>query len=211
MVIPTSNDVCRLEPFAPALRKRYSAFKQQVAAIEKHEGGLARFAEGYKSMGLQVDSSGGVRYREWAPNATEARLIGEFSGSIALITQLNEAYYLWLSADDWSHTANPMKKSAFGIWECYVPPAPSGVCAIPHDSMIKISMTLPSGLSVDRIPTWLHRVTQDLNISPIYEGRFWNPPKEKQYQFKNGHSQSHVDGLKIYEAHGTSMHCSANP
>lgn len=30
-------------------------------------------------MGLQVDDQGGVRYREWAPGATEARLIGEFS------------------------------------------------------------------------------------------------------------------------------------
>jgi hypothetical protein len=30
-------------------------------------------------MGLQVDDQGGVKYREWAPGATEARLIGEFS------------------------------------------------------------------------------------------------------------------------------------
>ena len=68
--------------------------------------------------------------------------------------------------------------------------------------MIKVSMTLPSGLSIDRIPTWLARVTQDLNVSPIYEGRFWNPPKEQTYQFKQGHSTRAVDGLKIYEAHG---------
>lgn len=32
-------------------------------------------------MGLQVDAQGGVKYREWAPEATEARLIGEFSMS----------------------------------------------------------------------------------------------------------------------------------
>jgi 1,4-alpha-glucan branching enzyme len=32
-------------------------------------------------MGLQVDAQGGVKYREWAPEATEARLIGEFSKS----------------------------------------------------------------------------------------------------------------------------------
>lgn len=30
-------------------------------------------------MGLQVDADGGVTYREWAPGAVEARLIGEFS------------------------------------------------------------------------------------------------------------------------------------
>ena len=54
-----------------------------MANIEQHEGGLAHFAEGYKTMGLQVDDQGGVRYREWAPGATEARLIGEFSELLA--------------------------------------------------------------------------------------------------------------------------------
>ncbi|WVR06915.1 hypothetical protein IAU60_003951 [Kwoniella sp. DSM 27419] len=169
-----------LEPFSPALRKRYSAYKKQLDAIEQYEGGLAKFSEGYKTMGLQVDDKGGVRYREWAPNATEARLIGEFN--------------------DWSHTANPMTKSSYGVWECYVPPKSPGVCAIPHDSMIKISMTLPSGGSIDRIPAWITRVTQDLSISPIYEGRFWNPPET--YKFKHGYSTRPADGLKIYEAHG---------
>ena len=69
----------RLEPFAPAIRKRFAAYKKQLDSIEQHEGGLAAFSEGYKSMGFQVDSKGGVRYREWAPNATAARLIGDFS------------------------------------------------------------------------------------------------------------------------------------
>ena len=98
-----------------------------------------------------------------------------------------------------------MTKSEFGVWECYVPPKSPGVCAIPHDSMVKISMTLPSGETIDRIPAWITRVTQDLNISPIYDGRFWNPPPAETYTFKHGHSTNSVDGLKIYEAHGESL------
>ena len=70
--------------------------------------------------------------------------------------------------------------------------------------MLKISMTQPSGATIDRLPAWIQRVTQDLDISPIYDARFWNPPKEETYQFKNGHSTGSVDGLKIYEAHGMS-------
>ncbi|EIW70451.1 hypothetical protein TREMEDRAFT_71305 [Tremella mesenterica DSM 1558] len=170
-----------LEPFAPALRERYSLFKKQLDSINKYEGGLAKFAEGYKVMGFQVDSFGGVRYREWAPGATEARLIGEFN--------------------NWSHTANPMTKSPFGVWECYVPPTAPGVCPIPHDSMVKISMTMPSGVSIDRIPTWITRVTQNIKVSPIYDGRFWNPPKKQVHQFKHGHATQGIEGLKIYEAH----------
>ncbi|WWC62127.1 1,4-alpha-glucan-branching enzyme [Kwoniella dejecticola CBS 10117] len=49
-----------LEPFSPALRKRYAAYKKQLDQIETHEGGLAHFSEGYKSMGLQVDENGGI-------------------------------------------------------------------------------------------------------------------------------------------------------
>jgi 1,4-alpha-glucan branching enzyme len=74
-----------LEPFSDGLRKRFSAFQKQLTNIEQHEGGLAHFAEGYKTMGLQVDDKGGVKYREWAPGATEARLIGEFSEIIHLV------------------------------------------------------------------------------------------------------------------------------
>lgn len=95
-----------------------------------------------------------------------------------------------------------MTKSPYGVWECYVPPKSPGVSAIPHDSMIKISMTLPSGESIDRLPTWITRVTQDLNVSPVYDARFWNPPET--YKFKHGHSTNSIEGLKIYEAHGKS-------
>lgn len=95
-----------------------------------------------------------------------------------------------------------MTKNTFGVWECYVPPASPGVCAIPHDSMVKISMTIPSGDKIDRIPTWITRVTQDLNISPIYDGRFWNPPQDQKYRFKHPRPDVPPEGLKIYEAHG---------
>lgn len=72
----------RLEPYAPAIETRYALFKKQLAAIDQYEGGLAKFSESYKTMGFQVDGKGGVTYKEWAPNATAARLIGDFSKSL---------------------------------------------------------------------------------------------------------------------------------
>lgn len=194
----------RLEPYSGAIKQRFSLFKKQLESINQNEGGIAKFAEGYKTMGLQVDDKGGVTYREWAPNATAARLIGEFSKWPFPFRVSDLESWQLRHSDGWSHDANPMTKNPYGVWECYVPPKSPGVCAIPHDSMIKISMTMPSGQSIDRLPTWIQRVTQDLNISPIYDARFWNPPKEQVYKFKNGHSTNSVDGLKIYEAHGTS-------
>ncbi len=67
-------------------------------------------------------------------------------------------------------------------------------------------MTKPDGTIVDRLPPWINRVTQDLNISPVYDARFWNPPAEKKYEFKfprpNVKGVKESGGLKIYEAHG---------
>jgi 1,4-alpha-glucan branching enzyme len=109
-----------------------------------------------------------------------------------------------------------MHKDNWGVWKITVPPTPQGACAIPHDSKLKvrlayfftetfihnvqISMILPSGEHVERLPAWIKRVTQDLAVSPVYEARFWNPPESQRYQFKHKRP-SQSGGTKIYEAH----------
>lgn len=35
--------------------------------------------QGYETFGLSVQSNGDIIYREWAPNAVEASLVGDFS------------------------------------------------------------------------------------------------------------------------------------
>lgn len=61
-------------------------------------------------------------------------------------------------------------------------------------------MILPSGTCIERLPAWIKRVTQDLTVSPVYEGRFWNPPTSEKYVFK--HRQlSKPTNIRIYEAH----------
>lgn len=53
---------------------------------------------------------------------------------------------------------------------------------------------------IERIPAWIKRVTQNLAVSPTYEARFWNPPKDQAYKFKNKRPpQPH--SVRIYEAH----------
>lgn len=93
MVGPLRRDsvqllIFRLKPFSGAIEKRYAAYEKQLAIIDEHEGGLAHFSEGYKTMGLHVDAQGGVKYREWAPDATAARLIGDFSESFCLVVDV---------------------------------------------------------------------------------------------------------------------------
>lgn len=37
------------------------------------------YKQGYERFGLTVNERGDITYREWAPNAVEAHLIGDFS------------------------------------------------------------------------------------------------------------------------------------
>ena len=61
-------------------------------------------------------------------------------------------------------------------------------------------MTIPSGERIERLPAWIKRVTQDLSVSPVYDARFWNPPSDEKYIFKNK-APPRPASAKIYEAH----------
>lgn len=61
-------------------------------------------------------------------------------------------------------------------------------------------MKIPqSNNRIDRIPAWITRVTQDLNVSPVYDAVFWNPPQK--YVFKNARPKKPTS-IRVYEAHG---------
>jgi len=68
-----------LEPFLPAITRRHERFQEWKNAINDHEGGYDKFSRGYDQMGFTVRENGEFVYREWAPGAKEANLIGEFS------------------------------------------------------------------------------------------------------------------------------------
>ena len=68
-----------LKPHIPAIIQRYNSYKRWKDLIELHEGGYDKFTKSYENFGLNVGPNNEVYYREWAPNAQEAYLIGEFS------------------------------------------------------------------------------------------------------------------------------------
>ncbi|KAN0062659.1 alpha-1,4-glucan branching enzyme [Thecaphora frezii] len=170
-----------LEPFAPALRERYAVYRDWADKINHTEGGLETFAQSYRTMGFQVDpDTQAVNYTEWAPGVVEASLIGDFN--------------------NWNRDSHKLARDTFGKWSITIPPTTDGRCAIPHDSKLKISMITPSGERIERLPTWIKRVTQDLKVSPVYDARFWNPPESERYRFKHPKPPK-PSNLKIYEAH----------
>ena len=68
-----------LEPFKDALRSRYSHAQKWIKTIDDTEGGLDNFSKGNDKFGFVVHENGDITYREWAPNALRAYLIGDFS------------------------------------------------------------------------------------------------------------------------------------
>lgn len=68
-----------LQANAGQIVHRHDLFRKWKDSLEEHEGGFAEFTQGYKKFGFIVKPDNSVVYREWAPNAKEAVLIGEFS------------------------------------------------------------------------------------------------------------------------------------
>lgn len=168
-----------LEPFSEALRRRFSKTQDWIKTINDTEGGLEKFSRGAEKFGFNVDANNNIVYREWAPNATAAFLIGDFN--------------------NWDRNAHPMTKNDFGVFEIKIP-ARDGQPAIPHLSKVKISLNLPNGEHVDRLPAWIKYVTQDLSVSPAYDAHFWNPPSSETYKFKNARPKKPAS-VRVYEAH----------
>ncbi|KAK3315192.1 glycoside hydrolase family 13 protein [Apodospora peruviana] len=168
-----------LSPFQDSLKRRYSKAQDWIKTINETEGGLEKFSKGADIFGLHMKDDKSIVYREWAPNAVQASLIGDFN--------------------DWKRESHPMKKGEFGVFAITIPPV-DGQAAIPHNSKIKVSLQLPSGEWVDRIPAWIKYVTQDLSVSPAYDARFWNPPPTEKYVFKHPRPRK-PESIRVYEAH----------
>ncbi|KAL7928701.1 hypothetical protein V8C35DRAFT_325739 [Trichoderma chlorosporum] len=105
-----------LAPFGGVLQRRYYKAQEWIKAINENEGGFDKFSKGTDIFGFNVDEKNNIIYREWAPNAEQAYLVGDFNG--------------------WNYTSHPMQKNAFGVFEIIVPPKGSEK-AIPHNSKLK--------------------------------------------------------------------------
>lgn len=156
---------------------RYGQYKRLREAIDKNEGGLEVFSRGYEKFGF-IRSDTGITYREWAPGAKSAALIGDFN--------------------NWNPNADVMTRNEFGVWEIFLPNNADGSPPIPHGSRVKIHMDTPSGIK-DSIPAWIKFSVQAPAEIP-YNGIYYDPPEEERYVFKHPQPKR-PKSLRIYEAH----------
>lgn len=161
------------------LRYRMKEFVKRKSDIEKVEGSLANFAKGYEKYGFTREEDC-IVYREWAPAAAAAQLIGDFN--------------------NWNGSKHTMKRDEFGVWSIRLADE-GGVSVIPHGSRVKFRMQKGDGTWVDRIPAWIKFAVVDPNVfAAYYDGVYWNPPASERYEFKHPRVAKPATPL-IYEAH----------
>ena len=162
-----------LTPYTGAIEGRHDHALWRESQLTGGKMSLKDFASGYLYYGLQRTESGWV-FREWAPNATEIFLIGDFSG-----WEEQERFRLKRINDA-------------GDWELFIPAGMIG-----HGQHYKMRVKWNGG-DGDRIPAWCRRVVQDDNTK-IFCAQVWDP--EKEYVFRHKDFKPKQNPLLIYECH----------
>lgn len=163
-----------LKDYEPAITGRHQHAVDKIAELT--QGGktsLSDFATGYLYFGLHKTSTGWV-FREWAPNATEIYLVGDFNK-----WQEKPQYRL-----------KRLKNS--GNWEIKLKEN-----ALKHGDLYKLKVYWEGGCG-ERIPAWCRRVVQD-DETKIFSAQVWNP--EKPYVWKKKTFRPNTSPLLIYECH----------
>ncbi|KAA3484462.1 1,4-alpha-glucan-branching enzyme 2-2, chloroplastic/amyloplastic-like [Gossypium australe] len=168
-----------LRPFKDHFQYRIKKYVDQKNLFENYEGGLEEFAKGYLRFGFNREEDG-IVYREWAPAAQEAQVVGDFNG--------------------WDGSNHKMEKNEFGVWSIKIPDS-EGNPAIPHNSRVKFRFKHGDGVWVDRIPALIKYATVDpTRFGAPYDGVHWDPPPSERYEFKYPRPPK-PKAPRIYEAH----------
>ena len=163
-----------LEPYSAAIEGRHQHAIDKELELTNGKSTLSDFATGYLYFGLHRTKRRWV-FREWAPNAKEIYIIGDFN--------------------DWKEHGDFRMyrvKNSPGVWEVELNPN-----AVKHGDLYKLKVRWHGGEG-ERIPAWATRVVQD-EQTKIFSAQVWAP--EKPYKFRKKVFRAKIDPLMIYECH----------
>jgi 1,4-alpha-glucan branching enzyme len=163
-----------LSPYSHAIEGRHNYAVWRENQLTGGKCKLSDFAQGHKYYGLHKEDKGWV-FREWAPNATDIFLVGDFND-----WQEQDAYRLQRLNDN-------------GDWEVHMP-----YNLLKHGQHYKMRVKWDGGQG-DRIPAWCQRVVQD-HGTKIFSAQVWDPKND--FKFKtNKRFKPNRSPLLIYECH----------
>ena len=160
--------------YAEAIKGRHEHALDKLKQLTNNgKKTLTDFANGHNYYGLHCNSRNWI-FREWAPNATEIYLIGDFNN--------------WQEIPEFKAQKDPKT----GDWVLKLP-----LKAIRHGDYYKLKIYWEGG-SGERIPAWTQRVVQDVNTK-VFSAQVWKPTET--YQWKKKNFKPTVNPLLIYECH----------
>ena len=162
-----------LAPYNDAIQGRHDHVLNKLAELTGGKTSLSDFADGHLYFGLHREAGNWV-FREWAPNATDIYLIGDFNQ--------------WTESEDY----RLHRLGDSGNWEIVLPQS-----AMKHMDLYKMKVYWKGGCG-ERIPAWCQRVVQD-EQTKIFSAQVWDP--SKPYVFKRKRFRPQRDPLLIYECH----------
>lgn len=161
-----------LKPFEGIIEKRIGNCLSKENQLIGN-GSLSDFAMGHHYYGLHHTDEIWI-FREWAPNATNIFVTGNFTG--------------WNEEEEFRmQRVNPN-----GDWELRLPHD-----ALKHDDLFKLSVHWDGGKG-ERIPSYSNRVVQD-DKTKIFSSQVWYP--EHQYKWSDTLLSEEKFAPVIYEAH----------
>jgi len=161
-----------LTPFTGIIDKRIDKCNSKEQQLVGN-GTLSNFAMGHYYYGLHCIKGEWI-FREWAPNAINIYIIGNFTG--------------WREKEEFvMNRTNPN-----GDWEITIP-----LETLKHGDLYKLSVHWEGGKG-ERIPSYANRVIQD-DKTKIFSAQVWRP--EEPYKWKIEDFNSPASAPLVYEAH----------
>lgn len=161
-----------LEPFQPVIERRADMARTMEQRLTEGKCSLLDFANAHEYFGLHFRDGEWI-FREWAPNAAEIYLIGDFSD-----WRQEQAYRL-------------RRINSHGVWELKMPGKD-----LEHGMHYRLLVHW-HGDCGERIPVYARYVVQDPETK-VFTAKVWQPAKH--YVFNNPCPQRD-DALLIYESH----------
>ena len=160
-----------LEPYRATITNRIEKCAKREHELAG-EGSLQSFASGHLWFGIHRHD-GALIMREWAPNAREIFLLGDFN--------------MWQAKEEYK-----FKALEHGDWEISLDKE-----TLSHGDRFKLLVRWEGGEG-ERIPAWCNRVVQNPDTK-VFDAQCWMP--DQPYQWK--HRLPALENVQplIYEAH----------
>ncbi len=168
-----------LDPYVYDVKTRYERYQTARGHIENAAGNLLQFATAHHYYGINFDTQkNGWFYREWAPNAHQLYLTGDFN--------------------NWDRFSHKLERNDKGDWEIFLP-YDEYKNSFVHESKVKVHIQGDNG-SNDRIPAYITKVIQDLTTYD-FAGQLWFPEKPFEWTDQHFNLKESFQQPIIYECH----------